>query len=88
MIYVLRTQYIIIDMYRDWSLVSFSFKPLWKQLIDKDLSKKMLSEQTGISKSTIDKMTRGDYVSLEVIDRLCIFLNCKIEDVLQHEKEK
>lgn len=34
----------------------FSYKPLWKTLIDNDMSKKQLMENVQISKSTIDKM--------------------------------
>ena len=34
--------------------MAFSYKPLWKLLIDKELSKKELMRETGISKSTMD----------------------------------
>ena len=37
--------------------MSFSYKPLWKLLIDKDMSKKQLMEVTSISKSTMDKIS-------------------------------
>ena len=62
----------------------FSYKPLWKLLIDKDLSKKRLMELTGISKSTIDKMNHGEYVSMEIIDRLCCCLHCDVSDVISY----
>lgn len=39
--------------------MAFSYKPLWKLLIDRDMSKKSLMELTGISKSTLDKMYRA-----------------------------
>lgn len=67
--------------------MSFSYKPLWKLLIDRDMKKKDLIQATGISKSTIDKMSRNEYVSLEVVDRLCAYFNCNIEDLIQHVKE-
>lgn len=35
--------------------MSFSYKPLWKLLIDMDMTKKELMENTGVSKSTINK---------------------------------
>lgn len=63
----------------------FSYKPLWKLLIDKDLTKKELMLSTGISKSTMDKMGRGELVSMDIIDRLCSHFNCKIEDVICHQ---
>lgn len=65
----------------------FSYKPLWKLLIDLDMSKKALMDLTGISKSTIDKMNRGEYVSMEVIDRICNYLHCDISDVVVFKEE-
>lgn len=48
------------------------------------MNKKALMSATGISKSTIDKMGRGEIVSLEIIDRICNYFHCKVEDVLEH----
>lgn len=64
--------------------MSFSYKPLWKLLIDRDMTKKKLMEITGISKSTMDKMARGEDVSMNIVDRICTSLNCKTEDVIEH----
>lgn len=61
--------------------MGFTYKPLWKLLIDKEMTKKELMQRTGISKSTMDKMGRGENVSLEVLDRICSYFNCKIEDI-------
>lgn len=67
--------------------MAFSYKPLWKLLIDKDMSKKQLMIETGISKSTMDKMGRGERISLEVIDRICTYFGCRVEDIIEHHKE-
>lgn len=67
--------------------MSFSYKPLWKLLIDKDMSKKKLMELTGISKSTLDKMYRGENVSLEILNRICHQLNCDVSDVISYKEE-
>ena len=64
--------------------MAFSYKPLWKLLIDKEMNKKQLMEATGISKSTMDKMGRGEQVSLDIIDRICSYFNCDIKDILEH----
>lgn len=64
--------------------MSFSYKPLWKLLIDKEMTKKALMQATGISKSTMDKMGRGEQVSMEIIDRLCNYFECDIEDIIEH----
>ena len=64
--------------------MGFTYKPLWKKLIDKDMSKKELMEVTKISKSTMDKMGRGESVSMDIIDRLCEFFDCSISDIVEH----
>lgn len=67
--------------------MAFNYKPLWKLLIDKEMTKKQLMEATGISKSTMDKMARNEQVSLAVLDRICNYFNCNIEDILEHLSE-
>ena len=62
----------------------FSYKPLWKLLIDKEMTKKALMQATGISKSTMDKMGRGEQVSLNILDRICSYFNCNIADIIEH----
>lgn len=64
--------------------MAFNYKPLWKLLIDKDMTKKEFMQKTGISKSTVDKMKRGRIISLEILDRICTYFNCPIENVIQH----
>ncbi|MBE7028460.1 MAG: helix-turn-helix transcriptional regulator [Ruminococcaceae bacterium] len=69
--------------------MAFSYKPLWKLLIDYDMTKKQLMQATGISKSTMDKMARGENISLDIIDRICSYFNCKVENVIVFcDKEK
>lgn len=64
--------------------MAFSYKPLWKLLIDKEMTKKQLMEATGISKSTMDKMGRGEQVSLDIIDRICTYFSCDVKEILEH----
>ena len=67
--------------------MAFNYKPLWKLLIDKEMTKKQLMEATGISKSTIDKMARNEQVSLDVLDRICNYFNCDIDEIIEHLSE-
>lgn len=64
--------------------LSFSYKPLWKLLIDNDMTKKNLMEETGISKSTMDKMARGENISMKIIDTLCSYFKCSIENIVEY----
>ena len=67
--------------------MAFTYKPLWKLLIDKEMTKKELMEVTNISKSTMDKMGRSEFVAMEILDRICNYFNCDIEDVISHTRE-
>lgn len=68
--------------------MAFTYKPLWKLLIDKDMTKKELMQKAGISKSTVDKMGRGEIVSLDIIDRICNYFDCSIEEVVEHTNQE
>lgn len=63
-----------------------NYKPLWKLLIDKDMTKTELREKTSISRSTIVKMTNNEYVALNVLVRICIALNCSLDDIIEIER--
>lgn len=60
-----------------------SYKPLFKLLLDKNMTKTQLRETVGFSSATLAKMTKGEYVSLETIDNICQRLDCKVEDVIE-----
>lgn len=63
-----------------------NYKPLWKLLIDKDMTKTELREKTSISRSTIVKMTNNEYVALDILVRICIALNCNMDDIIEIER--
>ncbi len=42
---------------------------------------------TKISKSTMDKMGRVEPVSMEMLNRICEKMNCRIEDVIEHKPD-
>ena len=58
-------------------------KKLWKLLIDKEMKKKDLCATAGISPATMTKMGRNGHVTTEVLQKICIALNCKIGDILE-----
>ena len=63
--------------------MAVSYNRLFKLMIDRKMRKKDLCELARVSTSTMSKMGRDEIVSLEVIDRICQKLNCKVEDVLE-----
>lgn len=68
--------------------MSVSYKKLWKLIIDKDLKKSDVRKLANVSASTFSKMSKNEYVALEVLERICNVLECDIGDVVEVVKEK
>ena len=65
--------------------IKITYKPLWKLLIDREIRKTDLRKKTGIAASTFTKMNNDQQVSLDVLARICIELNCGFDDIVQIE---
>lgn len=66
----------------------FSFKPLQKLLIDKDMTKTEFTAFMGISSSTAAKIWNNEYIAMKIIDDICNKLECRLEDVVIHVPNK
>jgi len=62
----------------------FSYKPLWKTLLDKNMNKTTLSSIANLTNQTIADMGKNKYVSMSTLDKICNTLNCNIADVIEH----
>lgn len=68
--------------------IKITYKPLWKLLIDREMSKTDLRKKTQIAPSTFTKMNNDQQVSLDILARICVELNCGFDDIVQIESEK
>jgi DNA-binding Xre family transcriptional regulator len=68
-------------------LKKVSYKKLWKLLIDKDLNKKTLAQVANISQSTLTKMSKGETVNVEMLERICNTLDCDFADIMEMVSE-
>ncbi|ADC90622.1 DNA-binding helix-turn-helix protein [Mageeibacillus indolicus UPII9-5] len=62
---------------------TFSYKKLFKKLIDLDMTNNELMEKTNISKSTFYKIKNGQNVTTDILLRICNALDCDIEEILE-----
>ena len=60
-----------------------TYSNLWKLLIDRKMKKSELKTKAKISPGTYAKLNRDQFVSMDVIARICCVLDCKVEDVLE-----
>lgn len=68
--------------------MAISYNGLWKLLIDKDMKKGDLCKSTGLSSSTMAKMTNGESVNLSVLERICEKLDCDFADLVNYKKHR
>ena len=61
----------------------FSYKKLWKLLIDKDMKKSDLRSAANLSSSTIAKLNRGENVNTAVLLKICSALHCDVGDIME-----
>ena len=62
--------------------MAVSYTKLWKLLLDKKMKRTDLKTVSGISCSSLAKLGKDDYVSLESIDKICCTLDCNVGDIL------
>lgn len=67
--------------------MSVSYNGLWKLLIDKKMKKIDLINRLGISSSTVAKMTKGENVSMNIMEKICEELDCDFGDIIHYEKK-
>ena len=63
--------------------MSVSYKKLWKLLIDKDMLKKDLRTMTGVSTTTMSRLSKDENVSTGILSKICAALNCDVGDIME-----
>ena len=58
------------------------YKKLWKLLIDKGIKNKTdLIPMANISTNVLAKLNKGEFVSMDSIQKICMALNCDVGDI-------
>lgn len=58
------------------------YRKLWKLMIDKDIRKKTdLIKMANISTNILAKLNKGEYISMESMQKICKALNCDVGDI-------
>ena len=58
------------------------YKKLWIMLIEKNISKPKLRLLAKLSTTTLTKLNKNEYVSMEILTRICKTLECNIGDIV------
>lgn len=57
-------------------------------MIDKDMKRKDLVEQAGISQYTIHKLLNNQNVTADMLEKICRTLDCTLDDICEILPEK
>lgn len=61
----------------------YNYNKLWKILIDKNLTKTELRIKAGLSTNVLANMNKGKPVSLEALAKICLVLDCNLDDLIE-----
>ena len=67
-------------------LMHVSYKRLWILLIERHITKPQLRKHANLSPSTLTKLNKNEYVSMDILTRICGVLDCDIGDIVEIEK--
>ena len=60
------------------------FDKLWITMEQKGFSTYKLREKCGIDSKTIRRLKANENIETKTIDKLCLALNCRVEDILEY----
>ena len=63
--------------------MAYSYKKLWKLMIDKEINKTTLRRKAGITSNAMANMGKDQPVNVEVLAKICRVLDCTIDDIME-----
>ena len=63
--------------------MAISYNLLWKKLIDLGMSKTDMMRRANISTNVLARLSKGEPVSMDSMEKICKVLNCNIGDGME-----
>ena len=64
----------------------FKFDKLFLTMDKKGVSTYRLREECGIDSKTVRRLRANENIEMKTLDKICSFLDCKIEDIVEFIK--
>lgn len=61
-----------------------TYKPLFHMLIERNMTKSQLRKAVGFGTNQLAAMSKNEYIALETVDKICRYMDCRIEDVIAY----
>lgn len=62
-------------------MVKVDYKKLWLMLVECNLTKAQLRKSAGLSSATLTKLNKNEFVSMDVLAKICDVLDCNLGDI-------
>ena len=59
------------------------YRKLWKLLIDRQMTRSDLRVKAGISSGSLAKLGKNENVTMAILSKICIALNCEPADIME-----
>ena len=66
--------------------MAVKYDKLFHMLIDKKISNAQLAEKAGVSANILTRLKRDQYIAMESIEKICVALDCGVDDILEFTK--
>ena len=61
---------------------------LWKTMQEKGISQYKLLKEYGFSSGQLDRIRRGESITIYTLNSLCEILDCRVEDIIEYRPDK
>jgi DNA-binding Xre family transcriptional regulator len=62
-------------------MVKVDYKKLWLMLVERNLTKAQLRKSASLSSATLTKLNKNEFVSMDVLAKICDALDCNLGDI-------
>ena len=63
--------------------MTVTYKKLWHILLDRDMKKKDLQEAAQLTSYAMNKLSRNEAVTTDVLAKVCRALQCTVDDIME-----
>lgn len=63
--------------------MAVTYKKLWHILLDRDMKKKDLQEAAQLTGYAMNKLSRDEAVTTDILAKICRSLNCTVDEIME-----
>ena len=65
-----------------------SYRPLHITLAAKEIKKTKMAEDIGLTSTTLVKFAKNEPIKFDVLEKICKYLDCQVEEVIEYIPDK